>query len=71
MMQPFDYYRPESFDEAFELLAMPDKAVFPMAGATDLIPMTRDGNWQPDMVVDVKALPGLHTLEAVEQEPCD
>jgi carbon-monoxide dehydrogenase medium subunit len=71
MMQPFDYYRPESFDEAFELLAMPDKAVFPMAGATDLIPMTRDGNWQPDMVVDVKALPGLHTLEAVEQEPCE
>jgi carbon-monoxide dehydrogenase medium subunit len=71
MMQPFDYYRPESFEEAFELLTMADKTVFPMAGATDLIPMTRDENWHPDVVVDIKALPGLCKLEEVETGACD
>jgi len=71
MMRPFDYYRPESFEEAFELLMTPDKAVLPMAGATDLIPMTRDEDWQPDMVVDIKALPGLHKIELVDSDLCD
>jgi carbon-monoxide dehydrogenase medium subunit len=71
MMRPFDYYRPKGFAEAFELLTTPNKAVVPVAGATDLIPMTRDENWQPDMVVDVKSLPGFHRLEEVESGLCD
>lgn len=58
-MRPFDYTRPETFEEAFRLLMLPDKSVLPLAGATDLIPMTRDEHWQPDVVVDVKGLPGL------------
>lgn len=58
-MRPFDYYKPDTFEEAFRLLALPDKIVLPLAGATDLIPMTRDEHWQPDVVVDVKGLPGL------------
>ncbi len=58
-MRPFDYYRPETFEEAFRLLASPDKEVMPLAGATDLVPMVRDEHWQPDVVVDVKGLPGL------------
>jgi carbon-monoxide dehydrogenase medium subunit len=71
MVRPFDYYRPKRFEEAFELLTTPDKNVFPLAGATDLIPMTRDEAWHPDMVVDIKALPGLHRLEEVEAGLCD
>ena len=71
MVRPFDYYRPESFEEAFDLLMTPDKAVFPMAGATDLIPMTRDDNWQPDIVVDIKALRGLRKIELVDSDLCD
>lgn len=70
-MRPFDYYKPETFEEAFELLTLPDKVVFPLAGATDLIPMTRDENWQPDVVVDIKALPRLRALEEVESGLCD
>jgi len=58
-MRPFDYYRPETFEEAFRLLTLPDKKVMPLAGATDLIPMVRDEHWQPDVVVDVKGLPGM------------
>jgi carbon-monoxide dehydrogenase medium subunit len=71
MMRPFDYQQPKHFEEAFELLLTPDKTVYPLAGATDLIPMTRDGNWQPDVVVDIKMLPGLHRLEEVEAGQCD
>ncbi|MFP4344968.1 MAG: FAD binding domain-containing protein [Anaerolineales bacterium] len=62
-MQPFDYYKPDTFEEAFRLLTKPGIAVLPVAGATDLIPMTRDEHWRPDAVVDVKGLPGLGDLK--------
>lgn len=62
-MQPFDYYKPESFEEAFEILTMPGKTVYPFAGATDLIPGVRDGVFTPDAVVDIKGLPGMQDLE--------
>lgn len=69
-MQPFDYYKPKSFDEAFKLLTLPDKVMYPLAGATDLIPHTRDGAWKPDGVVDIKGLPGLRDLTVEGLEPC-
>ena len=69
-MQPFDYYRPKDFDEAFKLLTLPDKVMYPLAGATDLIPHTRDGAWKPDGVVDIKGLPGLRDLTVEGLEPC-
>ncbi len=62
-MRPFDYYKPATFEEAFALLARPDKVVMPLAGATDLIPMVRDERWEPDVVVDIKGLPGMRTIE--------
>ncbi len=69
-MQPFDYYKPKNFDEAFKLLTLPDKVMYPLAGATDLIPHTRDGAWKPDGVVDIKGLPGLRDLKVEGLEPC-
>ena len=68
-MRPFDYYKPESFDEAFKLLTMPDKVVMPLAGSTDLIPMVRDERWSPDVVVDIKGLPGLRDIKLVASGP--
>lgn len=62
-MRPFDYYKPDTFEEAFRLLMLPDKKVFPLAGATDLIPNVRDERWLPDVVVDVKALPGMRDIQ--------
>ncbi len=61
-MQPFDYYKPTTFDEAFQYLIEPGKKVLPLAGATDLIPKTRDEVWHPDAVVDIKGLPGLRDI---------
>ncbi len=69
-MQPFDYYRPESFTQAYEYLNIPNKNVLVLAGGTDLIPNTRDAKWQPDAVVDIKNLPGLRTIEIAQIAPC-
>jgi carbon-monoxide dehydrogenase medium subunit len=62
-MQPFDYYKPKDFDEAFALLSTPSKVVYPYAGGTDFIPMTRDGVWKCDAVVDIKGLPGMKEIQ--------
>ncbi|MBN1878289.1 MAG: xanthine dehydrogenase family protein subunit M [Anaerolineae bacterium] len=69
-MQPFDYYRPKDFGEAFKLLTLSDKVVYPLAGATDLIPHTRESVWKPDIVVDIKGLPGLRDIKVEGLEPC-
>jgi CO/xanthine dehydrogenase FAD-binding subunit len=62
-MQPFDYYKPKDFPEAFQYLNMPGKMVSPLAGATDFIPAFRDGAWKADAVVDIKGLPGIRDLK--------
>ncbi len=66
-MRPFDYYKPMTYEEAFTLLTRPDKVVMPMAGATDLIPMVRDERWLPDVVVDIKNLPGMRDLRVTPE----
>lgn len=68
-MQPFDYYQPTDFQEAFQVLSRPG-AVYPVAGATDLIPQTRDELIHPDAVVDVKKLPGMREIKDEAIEPC-
>ena len=62
-MQPFDYYKPKDFDEAFGLLNTQGKVIYPYAGGTDFIPMTRDGIWKCDAVVDIKGLPGMKDIQ--------
>ncbi len=69
-MQPFNYYRPKSFEEAFQWLTKSDHIAVPVAGATDLIPQMRDGVLGPDIVVDIKALPGMRELRVVDSAPC-
>lgn len=61
-MQPFDYYHPSTFDEAFHYLALPSKTVIPMAGGTDFIPMSRDGLLKIDAVIDVKHIPEMREI---------
>ena len=69
-MDKFDYFKPDSFEKAFEYLTLPGKKVRALAGGTDLIPHTRDGVWHPDAVVDIKALPGLRSIEVKHIDPC-
>jgi carbon-monoxide dehydrogenase medium subunit len=69
-MKQFDYYQPETFEQAFEFLTQPEQNVMVLAGGTDLIPHTRDAVWQPDAVVDIKALPEINKIELKHIEPC-
>jgi CO/xanthine dehydrogenase FAD-binding subunit len=60
------YVAPTSLDEALGLLA--DHAdregrVALLAGGTDLVPWLRDGAAQPELLVDLKRIPGLDRLE--------
>lgn len=65
-MRQFDYYQPKDFAEAFELLMLPGKVVMPLAGATDIIPMAREERIAPDVVVDIKSLPGMREIKETE-----
>jgi len=66
-MQPFDYYQPQSLDEAFQYLNMPGKIVYPIAGGTDFVPTYRDGVWKVDAVVDIKAIPGMQDIRETQE----
>ncbi len=66
-MRRFDYYKPLGFEQAFKLLTRPGKVAYPLAGATDLIPMIRDELLKPDVVVDIKELPGMRDIIETEE----
>jgi len=59
-LKPFHYERPASLEELSSLLA--DHAGMPpfyLAGGTDLFVAMRAGKHNPELVVDLKSLPGL------------
>ncbi len=66
-MQPFDYFKPKDFAEAFSQLNAPGKTVLPFAGGTDFIPLYRDGAFKCDAVVDIKGLPGLSEIQETSE----
>lgn len=55
----FDYVRAGTPDEAVSLLQEYGAAARLLMGGTDLFPGLRDGIFRPEVVVDVKGLPGL------------
>jgi xanthine dehydrogenase YagS FAD-binding subunit len=55
-MNRFQYGRAASVGEAIEVL---DDRCRPLAGGTDLVAMIKDGLVAPDMLVDLKRIPGL------------
>ena len=55
----FDYRRPTSLDEAIEALSEYPGAVQVLAGGTDLVAWLRDDAVAPDVLVDIKEVPGL------------
>lgn len=55
----FDYVRPDSLAAALQVLAERGPGARLLAGGTDLVAWLRDDADHPDVVVDVKHLPGL------------
>ena len=56
MLPPFKLYRPESIEEALEILDENGENVIPIAGGTKLLLLMRWGLSRPSYVLDIKAL---------------
>jgi carbon-monoxide dehydrogenase medium subunit len=62
-MPNFDYEAPTSLETALELLARPSE-VRPLAGGTDIIDQLKNNRRNADLVVDLKRIPELLTIES-------
>ena len=58
----FDYRRPTTLLEATKLLAEHPGSARVLAGGTDLVAWLRDNAVAPDLVIDLKAIPGLSDI---------
>ena len=58
-MKAFQYGSPKSLEQVTSYLAGADGDVRLMGGGTDLLGEIKEGTIQPDVVVDLKAVPGL------------
>ena len=61
----FDYFAPESLDEALALMAQHAGAAKPLAGGQSLVPAMNFRVAQPEILVDLNRLPGLDFVRAV------
>jgi CO/xanthine dehydrogenase FAD-binding subunit len=64
-LQPFDYIKPQTLENASALLLEHNGQARPMAGMTDLLIRIERGFVDPQTVLDVKDLPGMRDLLVV------
>jgi carbon-monoxide dehydrogenase medium subunit len=62
----FDYRRPSSLDEVLGILADDIGSVEILAGGTDLVAWLRDDAVAPDVLVDIKDVPGLGGISVAD-----
>ncbi len=62
-MKNFRWAEPETIEQAVALLAKSEGKAFPMAGGTDIFSEMKEGVVEPDLVVDLKAIPGLSSIQ--------
>ena len=65
-MQPFDYVKAKTLEEASALLAEHNGDVRPFAGATDLLIRIERGFLHPAKMVDLKQIPGFQDIRTLE-----
>ncbi|MFQ5341858.1 MAG: FAD binding domain-containing protein [Anaerolineae bacterium] len=65
-MKAFDYYAPQTLEEAIELLVQHGDGAYPLAGGTDLVTKTRFGGLSPRVVINLKRIPGLAEITPAE-----
>jgi CO/xanthine dehydrogenase FAD-binding subunit len=58
----FEYVKASTPDEVLSLLAQHGEGAKLLMGGTDLFPGLRDGIFRPQVVIDVKQLPGMHDI---------
>ena len=67
-MRAFDYARPSTLADAFELLSAPDGGAKALAGGTDLLVGLRNGAIRPRAVVDLKHIRELAAVIRADEE---
>ena len=60
------YQAPDSFDAAVSLLKAEQGLARVLAGGTDVLVQLRSGAVEPDLLVDIKRIPGVHDITAEE-----
>ena len=65
-MQPFDYIKAKTIEEASTLLAEHNGDARPFAGATDLLIRIERGFLHPAKMVDIKDLPGFRDISMLD-----
>lgn len=64
VLKPFDYYEPETLEEASELLSSQGRKPRVLAGGIDIIPRMRKGKIEVDSLINIQKVPGLDLFEA-------
>ncbi|MEC7880905.1 MAG: xanthine dehydrogenase family protein subunit M [Chloroflexota bacterium] len=62
-MHPFNYYAPETVEEAIEILSKYGDRARCLAGGTDVLVQARGEKFELDAIVDIKKIPQLTKLE--------
>ena len=65
-LREFSYHEPESLEAAIGILAAGGDGARLLAGGTDLVVDMKTGRMRPSIVVNLKRIPGLSGIEAVE-----
>ncbi len=59
-------HRPQTLDEALDLLAEAGSAALPLGGGTDVLPQMKRRRWQPRALVSLRRVAELQRLETTE-----
>jgi len=62
-MKSFNLAEPQSIEQALALLSKGGEKVILMSGGTDLITEIKEGVAEPDIVIDLKTIPGLSYIK--------
>lgn len=62
-MKNFRWAEPQTMEQAVALLAKLDGKAYPMAGGTDILSEIKEGVVEPEIVVDLKAIQGLSSIQ--------
>jgi carbon-monoxide dehydrogenase medium subunit len=62
VLRPFTYHKPQTIEEVTALVVEHGERAKILAGGTDLFVGMRGGEFDPEVVIDIKGIPALHRM---------
>ena len=62
-MKNFRWAEPQTIEQAVALLAKGEGKAYPMAGGTDIFTEIKEGVVEPDLIIDLKIIPGFSSIQ--------